>query len=110
MPQVGVGDISMYYVEAGGGEPVLLVMGFGGDHLAWGLQMPAFAERYRTIGYDNRGVGRSSEPDVRYTTKVVGDEDGGLLDVLGNGSAHVGSDWMCGLIVLGLGVGEHHQS
>ena len=54
----------MFYVEAGEGEPVLLIMGFGGDHLAWGFQMGAFAARYRVIAFDNRGVGQSDAPDT----------------------------------------------
>jgi pimeloyl-ACP methyl ester carboxylesterase len=98
MPHLRVGDISMYYVEAGAGESVLLIMGFGGDHLAWGLQMPAFAERYRTIAYDNRGVGQSSTPDVPYTTAMMADDAAGLLDALGIESAHVVSVSMGGMI------------
>jgi len=39
----------MFYVEAGAGDPLVLVMGFGGDHLAWGLQIPAFAAKYRVV-------------------------------------------------------------
>ena len=35
----------MYYVEAGGGEPLVLVMGLGADHLAWGFQ-PTRNTRY----------------------------------------------------------------
>ena len=98
MPQVTVGDISMYYVDAGAGDPVLLIMGFGGDHLAWGLQMPAFAERHRTIAYDNRGVGQSSTPDVPYTTSMMADDAAGLLEALGIDSAHVVSVSMGGMI------------
>jgi len=47
MPRVRVGDIDMYYVEAGAGEPLVLVMGFSGDHSAWGLQFHALAQRCR---------------------------------------------------------------
>jgi 3-oxoadipate enol-lactonase len=45
VPRAGVGDIEMYYVEAGAGEPLVLVMGFGGDHTAWAFQMAALSER-----------------------------------------------------------------
>lgn len=98
MPRVTVGDISMYYVEAGAGEPVLLIMGFGGDHVAWGLQMPALAGRYRTVAYDNRGVGQSSTPDLPYTTAMMADDAAGLLDALDIDSAHVVSVSMGGMI------------
>jgi 3-oxoadipate enol-lactonase len=45
MPKARVGDIEMFYVEAGAGEPLVLIMGYGADHLAWGLQLHAFAAR-----------------------------------------------------------------
>jgi pimeloyl-ACP methyl ester carboxylesterase len=57
VPTVRVGDLSMYYVEAGAGEPVLPIMGFGGDHTAWAFQMGAFSARHRVIAFHNRGVG-----------------------------------------------------
>ena len=60
MPKVRVRDVELFYVEAGTGAPLVLVMGFGGDHLAWGLQTPAFAAQHRVITFDNRGVGASS--------------------------------------------------
>ena len=49
MPKVRVGDIEMYYVEAGAGAPLVLIMGFSGDHTAWGLQIRALAERHRVV-------------------------------------------------------------
>jgi len=89
MPKVRVGDISMYYVEAGGGEPLVLVMGLGADHLAWGFQFPVFAERYRVITFDNRGAGQSDAPDRSYTTRMMADDTVGLMDALGIDRAHV---------------------
>jgi pimeloyl-ACP methyl ester carboxylesterase len=108
MPSVSVGDISMYYVEAGAGEPVLLIMGFGGDHLAWALQMPAFAERHRVIAYDNRGVGQSSTPDIPYTTAMMANDAAGLLDALGIDAAHVVGVSMGGMIAQELAL--HHPA
>jgi 3-oxoadipate enol-lactonase len=79
----------MFYMEAGVGEPLVLVMGFGGDHLAWGLQIPAFAEKYRVIAFDNRGVGQTDAPDVPYSTAMMADDTVGLMDTLGVERAHV---------------------
>jgi 3-oxoadipate enol-lactonase len=56
-------------VEAGAGEPVLLIMGFGGDHTAWAFQMGAFSAHHRVIAFDNRGVGQTEAPDHAYTTR-----------------------------------------
>ena len=88
----------MFYVEAGTGDPVVLVMGLGGDHLAWGLQIPAFAARYRVIAFDNRGVGQTDAPDIPYTTAMMADDTVGLLDALGIERAHVCGVSMGGMI------------
>jgi pimeloyl-ACP methyl ester carboxylesterase len=89
MPKIRAGDVELYYVEAGAGEPLVLVMGFGGDHLAWGLQVRAFAERYRVITFDNRGVGQSDTPDLPYTTRMMADDTAALMTALGVERAHV---------------------
>jgi 3-oxoadipate enol-lactonase len=88
----------MFYVEAGTGDPLILVMGLGGDHLAWGLQIPAFAARYRVIAFDNRGVGQTDAPDIPYTTAMMADDTVGLLDALGIERAHVCGVSMGGMI------------
>jgi pimeloyl-ACP methyl ester carboxylesterase len=89
MPKARVGDISMYFVEAGGGDPLVLVMGLGADHLAWGFQFQVFAERYRVIAFDNRGAGQSDAPDRPYTTRMMADDTVGLMAALGIERAHV---------------------
>jgi pimeloyl-ACP methyl ester carboxylesterase len=98
MPKVRVRDVELFYVEMGAGVPVVLVMGFGGDHLAWGLQTPAFAAQHRVIAFDNRGVGQSDTPDIPYTTASMADDTVGLLDALGIERAHVCGVSMGGMI------------
>src|ERR1044071_6561394 len=98
MPSVRVGEISMYYIEAGRGEPLVLVMGLGAGHLAWGFQVPAFAERYRVIAFDNRGAGQTDAPDHPYTTRMMADDTVGLMDALGVERAHVLGVSMGGMI------------
>ena len=98
MPKIRVGDLEMWYLEAGAGEPLLLIMGFGGDHLAWGFQFGAFAERYRVIAFDNRGAGQTEAPDAPYTTRLMAEDARGLLDALGIDRAHVLGVSMGGMI------------
>lgn len=98
MPKVRVGDISMYYVQAGAGEPLVLVMGLGADHLAWGFQFPVLAERYRVIAFDNRGAGQTDTPDHPYTTRMMAEDTVGLMDALGIERAHVLGVSMGGMI------------
>jgi 3-oxoadipate enol-lactonase len=98
MPKVKVNGINVNYIEAGSGDPLLLIMGFGGDHLAWGFQTPVFAQKYRVIAFDNRGVGQSDAPDVPYTTRMMADDAVGLLDHLKIERAHVLGVSMGGMI------------
>jgi len=98
MPKVRVNGIGLNYVEAGSGDPLLLIMGFGGDHLAWAFQTPVFAQRYRVIAFDNRGAGQSDVPDVPYTTRMMAEDAIGLLDALRIERAHVLGVSMGGMI------------
>ena len=56
----------IYYEDAGQGEPLLMVMGLGTDHLGWILQVPEFSKHYRVITFDNRDVGQSKQADEPY--------------------------------------------
>src|SRR5437867_12813380 len=79
MGKARVNGIEINYVEAGSGDPLLLVMGFGGDHLAWAFQTSVFAQSYRVIAFDNRGTGQSDVPDVPYSVRMMADDAVGLL-------------------------------
>jgi 3-oxoadipate enol-lactonase len=98
MSTVTIGDIELYYEEHGSGEPLLLIMGLAADSMAWLFQLPAFAERYRTIVFDNRGVGRSSKPAGPYTIQAMADDTAGLLNAIGIEQAHVVGVSMGGMI------------
>ena len=83
MPTARVGDVELYYEDHGRGDPLLCIMGLAADSTAWLLQVPAFAERYRTITFDNRGAGRSSIPQGPYQMKQFAEDTLRLLDHLG---------------------------
>src|SRR2546425_1980961 len=82
MPKVTANGIRMFYEETGGGEPLILIMGFGGDHLAWAFQVRALAEHYRVVTFDNRGAGQSDAPEPPYTIRTMADDTAGLLPPL----------------------------
>ena len=93
-----VGSLDVYYEEHGSGEPLLLIMGLAADSIAWMFQIPDFSQHYRTIAFDNRGVGRSSKPVGPYTIHEMADDAAGLLDVLDVRRAHVVGVSMGGMI------------
>ena len=98
MSTVTVGSIELYYEEQGSGDPMLLIMGLAADSRAWMFQVPDFARHYRTIAFDNRGVGRSAKPVGPYTIHQMADDAAGLLDALGIARAHVVGVSMGGMI------------
>jgi pimeloyl-ACP methyl ester carboxylesterase len=100
MPRTRVNGIDLHYVELGAAdaEPLLMIMGWGGDHTAWAFQLPVLSQRYRVIALDNRGAGQSDQPDAPYTIPGMGEDALGLLDALGIPRAHVCGASMGGMI------------
>ena len=89
MPFVKVNGIRIYYEEHGAGYPVLLVQGLGYPSGMWFQQVPALSRHFRTIVFDNRGVGKSDKPDEEYTVGLMASDAAGLLHSLGIPKAHV---------------------
>ena len=98
MPTAQSNGIDVYYEEQGSGDPLLLIMGLAGDSIAWMFQRDAFAEKYRTIVFDNRGVGRTSKPAGPYNIAQMADDAAGVLDALDVNRAHVVGVSMGGMI------------
>lgn len=100
MTIASINDIEMYYEEHGDvrNEPVLLIMGFGANAGAWAPQVPALAAQYRVIAFDNRGAGRSTQPDAPYSMEQMAADSAALLDHLGIASAHIIGASMGGMI------------
>jgi 3-oxoadipate enol-lactonase len=100
VPRATLNGIGLFYQDFGApdGEPVVLIMGWGGDHTAWAFQMPALAESYRVIAPDNRGAGQSDQPDVPYSIAGMADDVAALLGELGVERAHVCGASMGGMI------------
>ncbi|HUJ80058.1 MAG TPA: alpha/beta fold hydrolase [Nitrospiria bacterium] len=57
------GRIRIYYKEAGQGEPLILLHGFGETHATWEKLMPGLARHHRVISVDLKGAGYSDKPD-----------------------------------------------
>ncbi|HSE06444.1 MAG TPA: alpha/beta fold hydrolase, partial [Methylomirabilota bacterium] len=100
MPHVAVNGIRLFYQETGAPDapPLVLIMGWGGDHTAWALQAPAFAEEHRVIALDNRGAGQSEVADGPYTIPGMAADVVGLMDALRIERAHICGASMGGMI------------
>jgi pimeloyl-ACP methyl ester carboxylesterase len=89
MPTATVNGVELYYEEHGRGEPLVLVPGFGTGAWIWYRQVPGFAEKFRVVVFDPRGVARSEGRDEPFTMRQFADDLAALLEALGVESAHV---------------------
>jgi pimeloyl-ACP methyl ester carboxylesterase len=89
MPTASVRGVELYYEEHGRGEPLVLVPGFGTGLWIWYRQLPDFAERFRTIVFDPRGVARSQAPDAPFTMRDLAEDLAALLEELKVERAHI---------------------
>jgi 3-oxoadipate enol-lactonase len=89
VPELEANGQTLYYEEHGDGEPLLCVMGLGTDSVAWIPQLKAFSARHRTITFDNRDVGRSSQADGPYEIPDMARDTLALADGLGLEGFHL---------------------
>ncbi len=73
----------LHYVEAGEGEPVVLLHGFPQTCYAWRKVMPGLAERFRVIAPDLRGCGDTDRPPDGYDKQTVAADIRRLVEHLG---------------------------
>jgi 3-oxoadipate enol-lactonase len=91
MPFAQVNGLEVWFERRGAGEPLLFISGTGGDlrnrpNMLDGPLVAAFD----VLAYDQRGLGRSSKPDVRYAMADYGDDAAGLMEALG---------WECARVI-----------
>jgi non-heme chloroperoxidase len=88
MPFVTVGtenssEIKLYYEDHGTGDPVVLIHGYPLNGRSWERQERALLDAgYRTIAYDRRGFGQSSQPTCGYDYDTFAADLKALLDHL----------------------------
>lgn len=89
-----LGDVSLHYVTAGEGEPLVLLHGWPQTWFEWRHLIPELARRYRVIAPDLRGLGDSSRPAEGYDKRTMAADIHGLLGSLGvERCCLVGHDW-----------------
>ncbi len=92
------GGVRIGWEESGKGEPVLLIMGLGYARQMWFRTRPVLDARYRTIVFDNRGVGESDVPTGPYTMGQMADDAAAVMSAAGVKRARVFGISMGGMI------------
>src|SRR6478736_8895861 len=105
MPNVNLGDLSLYYEEKGQGEPVLLVPPSWWPAATWNVGVvPMLSQRYRTIIFDCRGTGGSSKPKDGYSVQQFAQDGIALLSHLRIPRCHVVGFALGGQIVQAMAI------
>ncbi len=90
--------VKIYWDEQGQGAPILLIMGLGYSSVMWHRTRPALAQHFRTIAFDNRGVGMSAVPAGPYSIATMASDAAAVLDAAGVSRAHIFGVSMGGMI------------
>ncbi|WP_102144618.1 alpha/beta fold hydrolase [Mycobacterium hubeiense] len=75
--------MTVVHIEAGAGEPVLLLHGYPQSASCWRHQIPALAQHHRVIAPDWPGFGRSDPPDTPPSYDAEVERIGELADQFG---------------------------
>jgi 3-oxoadipate enol-lactonase len=89
MPFAESDGAKLHWEERGSGDPLLLIMGLGYTKDMWYRTLPALADGYRVIVYDNRGVGQSDVTPGPYTTRQLATDAVAVLDAADVENANV---------------------
>lgn len=74
--------VKLNYKIIGEGEPLVLLMGLGGDGSLWEQHVDMYARHFRCILIDNRGAGGSPKPGGPYSTEMMARDSLALMDEL----------------------------
>jgi pimeloyl-ACP methyl ester carboxylesterase len=107
-PEIGAtadaNGIKTNYLEAGQGDPVVLIHGSGPgvtSYANWRLVLPALAENFRVLAPDMVGFGFSERPaNIDYGVQTWADQVVGLMDTLELPTAHMVGNSFGGAIAL----------
>jgi pimeloyl-ACP methyl ester carboxylesterase len=106
--QIEAGAIRVNVMEAGRGEPVLLLHGWPQDHRMWREVINGLAAQYRLIAPDLRGFGSTEAPGWGYDGETFARDQIAMLDALEVERVRaIGHDWGGWTAML---IGLHHPN
>jgi 3-oxoadipate enol-lactonase len=81
--------VKLAWERHGAGAPLLLIHGLGYARWGWEPVVPALAESFDVVLFDNRGIGESDAPPGPYTVAELAADALQVLDEAGVARAHV---------------------
>lgn len=89
MPFVEAGDLSVHYLEAGAGEPVIFVHGNWASCGWWEPCLARLPAGYRGLAPDVRGRGKTTGPDSDYSLESLARDLLAFADAVGAARFHL---------------------
>ncbi len=81
---VQANGVNFHYLEAGAGEPLLLLHGGSmSAHWNWADHLPLFAQHFWVLAPDSRGHGRTLNPTGQYSYPLLADDMMAFIQALG---------------------------
>jgi 2-polyprenyl-6-methoxyphenol hydroxylase-like FAD-dependent oxidoreductase/pimeloyl-ACP methyl ester carboxylesterase len=87
--RIRAGQFEVGYIDAGSGEPLVLLHGGEGNRLQFAGLRDRLGPDLRVISYDQRDSGVTTGPTDPYTWNDLADDLTGVLDALGLGAVHL---------------------
>lgn len=97
---VEVGPWRTRVLEAGQGEPLILMPGTGGHLEAYAHNIAALAEHFHVIAYDYPGHGYTTHAKADLELDTYVEHLAGLLDAFGIGRAHLNGESLGGWVAI----------
>lgn len=82
MIKSSVRGLDVFYRQSGHGNPVLLISGLSGTSGFWEPNIAALEQSHTVICYDQRGTGKTTRPEQRYSVELLAEDLVGLMDAL----------------------------
>ncbi len=80
---IRVGDIDIACQDLGSGDPLVMIMGYGGSMDLWSPRLlQLLTASHRVLVFDNRGMGRTTSSDAEYSISQFAQDTLGLMDSL----------------------------
>ena len=109
MPYQQTDKLNIYYEVHGQGTPLVMIRGLGSNADHWYAQAPTFAQYFKVIIFDNRGIARTSDPGGDYTVPMMAADTLDLMDALELKQAYVMRLSMGGMIAQELAINHSRR-
>jgi pimeloyl-ACP methyl ester carboxylesterase len=81
--------VKLHYLEAGSGQPILMIPGWSQTAEQFKYQLSGLSERYRVIAVDMRGHGESDKPEFGYKISRLAKDVHDMIEALDLGEVNI---------------------